>query len=52
VRRERIARIVGGVLLLVVVAGVMGCDRIREAVDGLRRSTSEGWDRGSRRIGR
>jgi hypothetical protein len=45
-------RIVGVALVLLAVAGAMGCDRIREAVDGLRRSTGDGWERGGRRIGR
>jgi len=45
-------RIVGVALLWVAVAGATGCDRIREAVDGLRRSTGQGWEQGRRRIGR
>jgi hypothetical protein len=38
-------------LLLLAVAGATGCDRILEALDGLRRSTGEQWDRGRRRTG-
>jgi hypothetical protein len=39
------------VLLLLTVAGATGCDRFFEALDGLRRSTGEQWDRGRRRTG-
>jgi len=38
-------------LLFLAVAGATGCDRIRDALDGLRRSTGEQWERGRRRIG-
>jgi len=38
-------------LLVLAVGGVAGCDRIRDAIDGLRRSTGEQWERGRRRTG-
>lgn len=48
----RIARLVGIILVAVALAGALGCDRIREAVDGIRRSNGERWDQGRRRLGR
>ena len=51
VRSARGTRTLAMLLLLLAVAGATGCDRILEALDGLRRSTGEQWDRGRRRTG-
>jgi len=51
VRSARGTRTLAVLLLLLAVAGATGCDRIFEALDGLRRSTGEQWDRGRRRTG-
>ena len=35
-------------LLAAAVGGVIGCEKIGEAGDGLRRSTERSWDQGRR----
>jgi hypothetical protein len=46
--RAPAARVVGIALLALAVAG---CERIGEAVDGIRRSSQRNWEQGRRRIG-
>jgi len=45
-----LARSVAALLVLLAVAGATGCDRIQEALDDIRRSTGEQWERGGRRL--
>ena len=51
VRRERLARILYVALLAAVVTGALGCEKIGEAGDNIRRSTERSWDQGRRRLG-
>jgi hypothetical protein len=44
-------RILRLALVLIAVAGALGCERVREAVDGLRRSNEGNWEQGRRRLG-
>lgn len=45
-------RLLGVLLVLLTLGGATGCDRIRDALDGIRRSTGDQWERGRRRIER
>jgi hypothetical protein len=47
-----LARSVAVLVLLLAVVGTTGCDRIQEALDGIRRSTGDQWERGRRRLER
>ena len=41
-------RILYFALLAAVVGGVLGCEKIEEAGDSIRRSTERNWDQGRR----
>jgi len=51
VRRERLARILYLALLAAAVTSALGCEKIDEAGDSIRRSTERNWEQGRRRIG-
>jgi len=51
VSRERLARVLYLALLTAAVTGALGCEKIGEAGDSIRRSAERSWDQGHRRIG-
>lgn len=50
-KRERLARILHIALLAAAVTGALGCEKIGDATDSIRRSNERNWEQGRRRIG-
>lgn len=49
--RGRSRTAAAAVLVAVLLPGLAGCERLREALDGIRRSGEERWEKSRRRLG-
>jgi hypothetical protein len=49
--KRRIRSLVVAAILAVGAAEMVGCDRVREAVEDIGKRTGKGWEKARRRIG-